>query len=252
VVLALGLAAAIVVLMAGTTRQKNASPQPLGIPGRWHLVLDSEFNGTRLPVDWKAGWLASGVTRPVNSYEHDCYSPSNVTFPGDGSMHLNVTAAPSVCAGVRRSFTGALVSTDPNHGRGAGFQYTYGVVQARVYLPAEGAALADWPAVWADGQNWPTDGEDDIVEGIDGQACFHFHDSLGGPGRCLSSFSPGWHTFASDWQKGSVTYYYDGVEVGSITSGITSDRMFLLLNNTTTAHRPIADSMRVQYVRVWQ
>lgn len=216
-------------------------------------MLDSEFDGTNLPAGWKAGWLTTGITPPVNTtLEDDCYGPRNVTFPGDGTMHLNVTAASSVCGGVSRPFTGAMVTTDPGDGRGTGFQYTYGVLQARIYLPADGSRLADWPAVWAEGQDWPTDGEDDVIEGLGGEACFHFHDPLGGPGNCDSTITPGWHTFASDWQPGSVTFYYDGHKVGKITSGITSAPMFLLLDNTTTADSPISDSMRVQYVRVWQ
>jgi len=52
-----------------------------------------------------------------------------------------------------------------------------------------------------------------------------------------------------------VTYYYDGVDVGSITTGITSSPMYLILNNTVSPYSPNdseADSMQVQYVRVWQ
>ena len=55
------------------------------------------------------------------------------------------------------------------------------------------------------------------MEGLSGVICWHFHDPLGGPGGCDTAITPGWHTFASDWQPGSVTYYYDGQDVGSIT-----------------------------------
>jgi beta-glucanase (GH16 family) len=169
-------------------------------------------------------------------------------------MHLNVTATPSTCGGETRPYTGSLVSTNPDDGAGGGFQFTYGVVEARVYLPADGNQIANWPAIWTDGQVWPQDGEDDLLEGLGGQACYHFHDPLGGPGNCDTSIAPGWHTFASDWQPGSVTYYYDGVNVGSITTGITSSPMYLILNNTVSPYSPNdseADSMQVQYVRVW-
>jgi beta-glucanase (GH16 family) len=251
--LLLGLAGLIVALVLGALRGTGASPQPLGIRGDWHLVLDSEFDSNQLPAGWKTGWLAGGVTPPANSQEADCYSPGNVTFPGDGTMHLNVTAAPSTCAGVTERFTGAMVTTDPNNGQGPGFQYTYGVLQARVYLPADGSALADWPAVWAVVQpSSPVYGEDDVIEGLNGAACWHFHDRDSESGGCDVAIKPGWHTVASDWQKGSVTFYYDGRKVGSVTSGITSAPMFLLLDNTTNANGAIPDSMRVQYVRVWQ
>jgi beta-glucanase (GH16 family) len=258
----LGLAGLIAVLAVGAfyavrARPARAGLEPLGIPGNWRLVLDSEFNGKHLPAGWKAGWLAGGVTPPTNVLEDDCYSPRNVTFPGDGTVHLSVTAVSSVCRGVWRPFTGALINTDPDDGRGSGFQYTYGVLQARVYLPEHRSGVADWPAVWADGQDWPQDGEDDVIEGLYGQACYHFHylsrsGQQTGPGNCAPRFRSGWHTVASDWQKGSVTYYYDGRRVGSIRSGITSEPMFLILDYTATTDSPTPDSMRVSYVRVWQ
>jgi beta-glucanase (GH16 family) len=229
----------------------------VGLPGSWNLVLDSEFNGTSLNTSiWRAGWFNTGITSPVNSSENDCYNSNNVTFPGDGSMHLNVTAQPSTCSGTTYPYTGALVSSNPKDGRASGgFQYTYGVVEARVYIPADGTQIANWPAVWTDGQSWPTNGEDDLMEGLGGTACFHFHDPLGGPGGCDATLTPGWHTFASDWQPGSVTYYYDGTKVGSITTGITTAPMYIILDNTTSIDNPSiseADSLDLAYVRVWQ
>jgi beta-glucanase (GH16 family) len=234
--------------------------RPAGITGRWRLVLNSEFTGPRLPAHWHTGWLGSGVTAPVNRSELACYSPANVTFPRDGTMHLNVTSQESSCGGETRPYTGAMVTTDPGLGSAAaasstGFEYTYGVLEASVYIPAAGARIADWPAVWADGQNWPVDGEDDLMEGIDGTACFHFHDPLGHRGGCDHKLTPGWHTFASNWRPGSVTYYYDGRTVGTVATGVTSEPMYVLLDNTVSprgAKVTSRASMRVRYVRVWQ
>ena len=243
-----------------TPSTSTAGVQPVGVPGDWQLVLDTEFNGSSLDKTvWRTGWFGDGVTDAASNTELDCYSPNNVTFPGDGSMHLNVTATPSTCGGITYPYTGAIVTTNPSDGRGSGgFEYTYGVLEARVYVPADGTVIADWPAVWADGQSWPTDGEDDVMEGLDGVACATFHDPLDVGTRtraCSTTVTPGWHTFASNWQPGSVTYYYDGVVVATVTSGVTSAPMYLLLSNTVKIGEP-ADtepaSMQVQYVRVWQ
>jgi hypothetical protein len=235
-----------------------ASPRPIGIPGTWNLVLDDEFNARALDTAiWQPGWFGSGATGPVNSLEAACYSAGNVIIPGDGSVHLRVTATPSTCKGVGEPNTGALLSSNPYDGRaGGGFEYTYGVVEARVYLPAIGGRVANWPAVWTDGQApWPSTGEDDVMEGLSGQVCFHFHSPSGSPGACVAGRYTGWHTFASDWAAGAVSYYYDGVKVGQITSGITSSPMYLVLDNTVSSQgraltKP-ADA-QIDYVRVWQ
>jgi beta-glucanase (GH16 family)/transcriptional regulator with XRE-family HTH domain len=231
---------------------------PVGIPGAWNVVLDSEFSGTSLDTSiWQPGWFGSGTTGPVNTLEAACYSSSNVLFPGDGSVHLRVTASPSTCKGKTEPYTGALLSSNPHDGRASGgFEYRYGAIEARVHIPASsGSQVADWPAVWTDGQSWPATGEDDIMEGLSGKACFHFHSTVGASGTCVKGSYTGWHTFASDWEPGSVTYYYDGVKVGQITTGITASPMYILLDNTVMsgsgALATPAD-VQVAYVRVWQ
>ncbi len=257
---ACAVAAWVLPTQAGSSPERRAlnqaAAQPAGVPGVWRLVFDSEFNGSRLPTDWRTGWFGGGVTAPVRATELACYSPANVVFPGDGTMHLNVTAQPSTCGGISRPFSGAIVTTNPNDGRSAGgFQYTYGLLEARVYLPAVGRGVADWPAVWTDGQNWPSDGEDDVMEGLNGRLCFHFHDQQGARGGCVVRFKPGWHTFASDWSPGSVVYYYDGVRVGEVSEGVTGAPMYIVLDNTVRAGEQAltaVDSVRVKYVRVWQ
>ena len=88
----------------------SSIPGPVGIPGTWNVAFDDEFNATSLDTTiWQAGWFGSGTTSPVNSLEQACYSSSNVTFPGDGTVHLKVTNAPSSCGGVTRPYTGALL-----------------------------------------------------------------------------------------------------------------------------------------------
>ena len=234
-----------------------ATPEPVGISGNWKLVLDSEFTGNSLNTSiWRVGWFGNGMTSPMTSTQEDCYSPSNVTFPGDGTMHLSVTSSPSTCGGVSYPYTGALVSTNPAEFRaGGGFQYTYGALEVRAYVPPDGTLLADWPGVWADGQSWPADGEDDLMEGLFGQACATFHNLLGVTRLCDKTLAPGWHTFASDWEPGSITYYYDGVSIGTVTTGVTSDPMFIILDNTVHTNEANVTEpavMQVQYVRVWQ
>jgi len=244
--------------IAMTVTAPAAPPVPNGIPGAWTLQQADEFNAASLDsTKWQAGWFGAGVTSPANSGEQACYDSRNVSLPGDGALHLKVTGTPSTCGGSIRPNTGALISSNPSDGRASGgYQYTYGALEARVYIPASGPSIANWPAVWTDGQSWPTTGEDDVMEGLSGQACFHFHSSSGGPGACAAGSYTGWHTFASDWEPGSVTYYYDGLQVGQITLGITAAPRYLILDNTVAAAiggpTVLAADMQVDYVRVWQ
>ena len=239
---------------ATTKGLHSAATQPVGIPGRWHLVLNSNFTGPALPPDWRADWF--GRATPIASTEIDCYSANNLTFPGDGTLNLLVTAQSSKCAGSSQPYTAAIISTNPEDGRSTpGFQYTYGVLEARIYLPSDNGKIADWPAFWANGQNWPDTGEDDVLEGLGGCAFWSFHNAQGLRHGCIRTIGPGWHTFASDWEPGSITYYFDGVEVATLNTGITSSPMYIVLNNVVHADRPTVtepDAMKVQYVRVWQ
>jgi len=231
------------------TPPSPSTPNPLGQSGTWNMVFGDEFNGTALDTTkWTPGWFGTGVTAPVNSSELACYDSSHATEPGDGNLHLRLDATANTCGGHSMKYTGALISSNGL------YQYTYGYVEFHVYLPATGSGqIANWPATWSDGQNWPTDGENDTMEGLGGEACYHFHSSAGGPGACASGNYSGWHTYAAYWQPGVVTYFYDGVQVGQITTGITSAPQYLIIENTldSTTGASVPAEMLVDYVRVW-
>ena len=212
----------------------------------WHT-----FGGPALhPALWSTGWLAHGVTPPVSPQELECYDPANVTVSG-GALHLSLIQHPHSCGGKARPYSSGMVNTDGK------FQFTYGFMEARIWLPGKGGQITDWPAFWADGQHWPKDGEIDVLEGLGGRACWHFINRDAVRGGCAAgTFYNGWHTFGADWEPRSITYYYDGRVVGTIKSGITHAPMYLILNNAT-AHLyqipvQVPADMRVAYVRVWQ
>jgi hypothetical protein len=228
----------------------SAASKPLGVAGSWKLAFDDEFSGSSLDsTKWSTGWFGSGITGPVNSSELECYDPSQVV-QSNGELDLNLIKKSETCGGTSRPYTSGIVTTNGK------FSFTYGYVEVRSWLPADSSgAIADWPGIWANGQSWPTDGELDILEGLSGSACWHFHSPSGGPGGCANgTWTGGWHTFGADWQPGSVTYYYDGIKVGAITTGITGAPLYIILglgsdpNSTVTAPA----TQRTDYVRVWQ
>jgi len=200
------------------------------------MSFDDEFNSTALNSGvWSPFWFANGDVS-----NGTVMKSSNVSVSG-GNLSLALTSS-----------SGALVSTDPYDGvpGHTGYQFTYGYLEVRADLPTSGTSVANWPAIWATGQDWPTDGELDVMEGLGGQACFHFHDASGAPGNCVSGNMTGWHTFGASWAPGVVTYYYDGVDVGSISSGITSQPLFVVLENSGYG-TVVPSTMDIDYVRVW-
>jgi beta-glucanase (GH16 family) len=222
------------------------------VPGNWNLAFDDEFNGVGLDTTkWSTGWLGSGITGPVNDKEKECYDPAQVAESG-GSLNLSLIAKSESCGISDPRYASGLVNTADK------FTYTYGVVEARVWLPGANGSpnrIANWPAVWTDGQDWPYTGENDIVEGLGGRVCAHFHSAVdtqgagagGGTGCPGGTYAGGWHTYAANWQPGSVTYYYDGV-----TRGVTSAPMFVVLSYAAGAYPSAPATMKIDYVRVWQ
>jgi len=235
-----------------TTVANNAAtagtPLPVGAPsGTWNLAFDSEFNGTSLDTtQWSTGWFGSGITKGVNSAETECMDPSQVAVSG-GALNITAIAKPETCGGVTQPYASGIVTTNGL------FNFTYGFMEARIWLPGT-TSVSDWPAFWADGQNWPTTGEIDVMEGLGGQAQAHFHYAAGalGPLSATGTVTGGWHTFAADWESGSITYYYDGINIGTFTSGVTSAPMYLILNLATSTNVVTPATMKVDYVRVWQ
>jgi len=252
---ATGVAAAALVL--GVLHSPAAVLPTGGIPGSWQLVLNDDFaRQQRLdPAHWSVGWFGQGVTGPVDVHERDCFDPAQVSFTPAG-LNLTVVREDSACAGRTQPYTTGIVTSNgrfafaPSPGRPV-------FVEARIYLPAApDGSIADWPQFWADGQHWPEDGELDVLEGLGGRACYHFHHTTtsDAPGGCAGRLT-GWHTFGAQWTAQRATYYYDGVEVGSITDGITDKPLYLIIDNAVSGYGgpdQAPDAMVIQYVRVWK
>ncbi len=240
-----------------TTPTTQPAPPPTTAapaPPAANEIFRDDFNGTALDRSkWRPNWLAGtddAVTKPVNSNEQSCYDPAQVTVGGGTSTSTRSRRSCRASNGVTYAYASGLVESAGH------FTFTYGKVEARIYVPPGSSGAANWPAFWTNGTGtWPITGELDVMEGLEGHACWHFHSTLGGPGGCAPLASPsGWHTFAADWEPGSVTYFYDGTQVGRITSGITASPMYVILNlavsQSISPPVQLPSEMLVDWVRV--
>ena len=228
----------------------------------WELIFSDEFSGSVLNAVWEPSWYAGdNISPPISINEDGCYDPSQVSV-SNGTLKLTaVNTSDTNCR--KRDESLAPYKSGMINSRNS-FSFAYGYIEARIYLDGASGELHNWPAFWTNGYHspsWPEMGEIDIMEGLSaGQPCWHYHynDSVGthqGPGGCVSWANPeGWHIFAVHWKPGTLTYYYDGTEVGTWADGIVSDTHYIItnygINENFGVH--VSSTMEVDYIRVWK
>ncbi|MFQ3561059.1 glycoside hydrolase family 16 protein [Streptomyces gramineus] len=258
----IGLAAA-----AATTATLPASASAPGTPSGWSQVFLDDFNGAAgtgvNTSDWQydtgtsypggAGNWGTGEVETMTS------STNNVALDGNGNLLITP----------RRDASGNWTSGRIETKR-TDFQPPAGGklrVEARVQMPnvTGTAAQGYWPAFWMLGapfrgnyQNWPSVGELDIMENVQGLnttwATMHCGSSPGGPcnettGLGNSTSCPGstcqsgFHTYTMEWDRSvspeAIRFSVDGVTYQTVTanqvdattwSNATNHGFFVILN----------------------
>jgi hypothetical protein len=210
------------------------------------MVFDDEFNTGSLNTSvWSPDWFGSGtVSNGTNMLSSD-------VSVGANGLALQLNSPQS----------GGLVSTNPEDDQPGhtGFQIaptpTQPVfVEFKATLPATASGtVANWPALWLVGQSpWPENGEIDLMEGGYGYTAYHVHYGTGSAQGATVNDLSGTHTYGVLWTTTGITFFYDGVDVGTVNVALDSP-MFIVMENSYSSVDPTVfpATMYVRYVRVW-
>lgn len=137
-------------------------------------------------------------------------------------------------------------------------RYGYGIFEARIKAQAgPDGTIANWPAFYLSGPNWPVGGEIDAFEAMGGYDAASFH--YGADNSSLSKrdpvLKPGWNVVDVVWKRQALAVYYNGHKFVEWDSPvITSQPMWITFDNTTgtygyTTGQP--STMLVDYLRIW-
>lgn len=214
---------------------------PWGPPGSWQLVFEDTFAGPSVNTKWWSlnTWGTPG--EPLGSVVCDVRTSTENVAIVNGELVLTLSA-PDI---------GATIDTNPvDHystpGK-VGFEAQVGsVCEARVWI-----SLDNWCGWWTSGQDWPRNGEHDIIEvlGDPGQATVNYHSKSGSHNQgAVPGDWTGWHTYTLHRKRTSADVYWDGKLVKSYPTDDSGGAHSLILSMGAGL---VGAQMRVDYVRVW-
>jgi hypothetical protein len=167
------------------------SPQPAGV--RPDGVPASQVGSLVLDDSAAALWNTWNRTTSAGA---DCAdSPGTVTLSAT-ELDLTTNGTVGNCAETTSMAT-----------------YRYGIFEARIWAQAApNGLIANWPAFWLVGHNWPVDGEIDGFEGLHGydSASFHYGVSNSYLTERDSALTPGWNVVDIVWKPQMLAVYYNG------------------------------------------
>ncbi|GIJ49474.1 endo-1,3-beta-glucanase [Virgisporangium aliadipatigenens] len=238
-------AAGAVALVASVAVVINANASVPPTPSGWTSVWTDDFVGSANTLPDSANWIIDtghnypGGPANWGTGEIQNYTNSTQNVAKDGNGNLRITALRDGSG----NWTSARIETQRTN-----FRPPAGGVMAmegRIQMPnITGApALGYWPAFWALGspyrgnyQNWPSIGEFDIMENVNGinnvHGVLHCGVAPGGPcnefngiganracpgASCQSAF----HTYRFEWDESTspkqLRWYVDGQQFHTVT-----------------------------------
>ena len=230
-------------------------------PKKLKLLWSDEFNGKKGVGPSTKVWSAEIGGGGWGNSERQFYTDKAANASMDGAGRLVITA--NRISNDYAEQVGEVPGTEDILNRCSECQFTsarlktarklsfqYGRIEARIKMP-EG--IGTWPAFWMlggdllDGVPWPECGEIDIMEfrgDIPDQSTSAIHGPTTPQGSGLGArflsgppLSEGFHTYALEWKKNSLTFIVDGRVTGTFSAADTGSRgwvynqkFFLILN----------------------
>jgi hypothetical protein len=219
--------AAAATLLALAALASVAAPRPAGaslppVPAGWTRIFSDDFNGAAGQLPSSANWLfdlghgypggaGNWGTGEIESMTND---PANISLDGGGNLRITPIRSAS------GAWTSARIETQRTDlAAPAGGKLR---IEGRLQQPnVSGAAAAGyWPAFWSMGAaarsvgatNWPSIGEIDVMEDINGRSSvfgtLHCGTSPGGPCNETTGLGSGEHA-CPGCQTGFHTYAYE-------------------------------------------
>jgi beta-glucanase (GH16 family) len=226
------LAAAVTLLTIPAAFAPSASASLPSPPSGWTQIWADDFLGSAGTPPSSANWIIdTGTSYPGGpaqwgTGEIQTYtgSTSNVSLDGSGNLRITPVKASN------GSWTSSRIETQRTDFKPA----SGGVlrIEGRIQMPnVTGAEAAGyWPAFWALGapyrgnyQNWPSIGEFDIMENVNGinsvWGVLHCGVNPGGP--CGETCQAAFHTYAFEWDRSvspnQLRWYVDGQQFHTVT-----------------------------------
>ena len=215
-----------------------------GIAGPWHLIFNDEFNGSSLDLTkWSSGWRPAGtggITGPIDiTYGLDVCSDAQITVANGAASITAILETNTSPNGTYNYTSGCFMTLTNTTPWTPIFSFLYGYCEARIWLPANGTASANWPAFWLQPTYaiiYPTlshtfpNAEIDILESLSGTVQAHVLSTSGNQGPYSDLLVGGWHTYGVDWEAGVCTFYYDGVSIGTTPTAYAQGPVYIVFD----------------------